>query len=85
MTAPSPQQVSQPNSQGQAQGHAVASSPMASSVGGMNPSPVQRPAQVPNGLMPNQNSVKSLVDNFPRLLELKRQGKLTPEQENLVS
>ena len=30
-------------------------------------------------------SVKTLIDNFPKLLELKRHGKLLPEQEKLVS
>ncbi len=31
------------------------------------------------------NNVKMLVDNFPRLLEMKRAGTLRPEQEKLVS
>lgn len=32
----------------------------------------------------NVNNVRTLVDNFPRLLEMKRAGTLKPEQEKLV-
>lgn len=35
--------------------------------------------------MLNMQGIKTLVENFPKLLELKRMGKLKPEQERLVS
>lgn len=34
--------------------------------------------------MLNMQGIKTLVENFPKLLELKRMGKLKPEQERLV-
>ena len=77
MTIPSPQQH-----------HPVLGSPHANAQNnGRSPSqvpPRQAPTPVPDN-MGTQNNVKTLMDSFPKLLELKRQGLLLPDQEKHVS
>jgi len=78
MTAPSPQQ----------QHHPTLGSPHANAQNmGRSPSQVpsrQAPTPVPDN-MGTQNNVKTLMDSFPKLLELRRQGLLLPDQEKHVS
>jgi hypothetical protein len=81
IAAPSPQQ------------HAgVASSPMTGpNMVGRSPNPNNRristpgPMNMPNNQAAGNNSLKAIFDNFPKLLEAKRAGKLAKEQETLVS
>lgn len=40
---------------------------------------------MPNNQAAGNNSLKAIFDNFPKLLEAKRAGKLAKEQETLVS
>ena len=73
ITAPSPQQ------------HAAVSSPMVGRSPNPNrPPPTAAPMNIPGIQGIQANNIKMLVDNFPKLLELKRTGRLQPEQEKLV-
>lgn len=79
------QQAMTPNPMTQA---AMSASPNSHGIG----SPQVNMRQSPNAAsgatgrpMLNMQGIKTLVENFPKLLELKRMGKLKPEQERLVS
>lgn len=75
------QQVMTPNPMTQA---AMSASPNSHGIGSpqVNPSTASGATGRP---MLNMQGIKTLVENFPKLLELKRMGKLKPEQERLVS
>jgi hypothetical protein len=77
MTVPSPQQhhPSQGSPHNNAQN--IGRSPN-------QPPSRQAPTSVPDN-MGTQNNAKSLMESFPKLLDLKRQGLLLPDQEKHVS
>lgn len=73
-----------PNPMAQA---AMSASPNSHGIGSPQVNMRQSPSTTSGGAgrpMLNMQGIKTLVENFPKLLELKRMGKLKPEQERLV-